>query len=225
MTEAAREQAIGEHFPLLRKLARRVQRMLPGSDFDDLIGEGALGLIRAVDTFDPHRGPTLEFYASRVIVGAMLNGVRKLDPVSERVRREIREAGRERFFLATHFGTLPSQAQMEQRRPALKRAVLHVYRYTPLSLDSPLPQGERLSEDWDADPALAACHKGDRDGMLAAIDHLPPRQRDVVRLHYYGGRSLHQIGRAMSISPQRASQLHLAALKKLRKALCVYAAG
>ena len=62
--------------------------MARGADRDDLLGDGALGLIRAVDTYDPLRGATLEAYARKLIAGAMLNGLRKLDPVSERVRRD-----------------------------------------------------------------------------------------------------------------------------------------
>lgn len=214
-----REDRIRELFPLVRKIARRVHRLIPSSDFDDLIGEGSIGLIRAVDSFDSARGPSLEQYATRIVAGAMLNGVRKADPVSERVRREIREADRERFTLATQAGAMPTQQQMEVRRPELRRAAMHAYRYTPLSLDSPLPIGERLSGDWGADPALLAAESSERELVRAALHRLTPRQRHVVALHYFSGKSLHQIGEVLAISPQRASQLHQAAIRNLRKAI------
>ncbi|MBC5816127.1 MAG: RNA polymerase sigma factor WhiG, partial [Candidatus Eremiobacteraeota bacterium] len=102
---------------MVKKIARRVSRMVPGTDVDDLVGEGSVGLIRAVDSFDPMRGPSIEQYASRIVAGAMLNGIRRLDPVSERVRRDDREAERERYALATEFGQLPSLLEMEKRRP------------------------------------------------------------------------------------------------------------
>jgi len=212
-----REEQIRELFPLVKKIARRVHRMIPGSDPDDLVGEGSLGLIRAVDTFDGMRGPSLQQYASRIVLGAMLNGLRRLDPVSERVRREIREAERERYALATQTGVMPTQQEMEQRRPGLRRASVHAYRYTPLSLDGPLPAGERSSGDWGADPAILAGTRSERDGVHVALSALPVRQQHVLCLHYFAGHSLHQIGRALAISPQRASQLHLAALRNLRK--------
>lgn len=214
-----REDLIRDLFPMVKKIARRVHRMLPSSDVDDLVGEGCVGLIRAVDTFDRTRGPSLEQYAARVIVGAMLNGVRKLDPVSERVRREIRDAERERYANAQHVGALPSQYEMEQLRPALRRATLHAYRYTPLSLDGPLPTGESLSGDWGADPAIIAGRRVEQDGVHTALRALPSRQQHVLRLHYFNGQSLRQIGRALAISPQRASQLHKAALKNLHKVM------
>lgn len=214
-----RERQIRELFPLVKRIARRVRRLIAGSELDDLVGEGSIGLIRAVDTFDPARGVSLERYAARVISGAMLNGLRKLDPVSERVRREVREAERERYSLATQQGAMPTQQQMEERRPALRRATTHAYRYTPLSLDGPLPMGEQLSGDWNADPAVITASLGERDAVRAALVRLSPRQQHVLALHYFRGKSLHQIGEALAISPQRASQLHLAAIKNLRKAL------
>lgn len=193
--------------------------MIPGSDLDDLVGEGCIGLIRAVDTYDVSRGPALQKYAARLIAGSMLNGIRKLDPVSERVRKELRDAERERYALATSSGAVPTQHEMEQRRPGLRRAAMHAYRYTPLSLDGPLPAGEQLSCDWAGDPALIASVQTEREGVHEALRRLPPRQRHVLHLHYFSGHSLHQIGRLLSISPQRASQLHLAALKNLRAAI------
>lgn len=214
-----REVRIRALFPLVKRIARRVQRMVPGSDIDDLVGEGCIGLIRAVDSYDASRGLTLEQYAPRIIAGTMLNGLRRLDPVSERVRRELREAERERFALAAESGELPTRVQMEQRRPALRRAAIHAYRYTPLSLDTPLPSGERLSGDWGADPALISGERDERAGVQTALQQLPVRQQHVLTLHYYAGKSLHQIGETMRISPQRASQLHQAALKNLRKAI------
>ena len=214
-----REAQIRDLFGLVKRIARRVNRLIPGSDVDDLVGEGSIGLVRAVDSFDSSRGPSLEQYASRIIAGAMLNGLRKLDPVSERVRREVREADRERYAIATRIGALPTQPEMERRRPALKRATTHAYRYTPLSLDGPLPAGERLSADWAADPGLIAARRSEHEHVRAALHLLSPRQRQVLALHYFRGKSLHQIGKALEISPQRASQLHLAAINNLRKAL------
>jgi RNA polymerase sigma factor for flagellar operon FliA len=214
-----REEHIRALFPLVKKIARRMHRLIPASDADDLVGDGSVGLIRAVDSFDATRGPSLEQYAARIIAGAMLNGLRRLDPVSERVRRELREAERERYELATQLGALPTQREMEYRRPALQRAIMHAYRYTPLSLDGPLPANEGLPVDWDQDPGTASAHRSEREWVRRALRRLSPRQHDVLALYYFRGKSLHQIGRALSITPQRVSQLHAAAIKNLRKVL------
>ena len=214
-----REAQIRDLFPLVKKIARRVGRMVPGTDVDDLVGEGSVGLIRAVDSFDPSRGPSIEQYASRIVAGAMLNGIRRLDPVSERVRRDVREAERERYTLASQLGELPSMLQMEKRRPGLRRANIHAYRNAPISLDAPLPTGERLSGDWGADPAAIVGRRLSDQGVRGAVATLPARHRKLLAWHYFGDLSLHTISKRMEISPQRVSQLHIAAIAKLKKAV------
>lgn len=220
-----REALIRSYLPLVRSIARRIQRMVAGSDLDDLIGDGCVGLIRAVDAFDPERGPEMRVYVSRVVAGTMLNGLRRLDPVSERVRREVRDAERERYALALDSGAVPSQLEMESRRPLLRRAALHAYQYAPLSLDTALPAGESLQPDWAQDPALVAGQRSHREHIRNALMKLTRRQRSVVTLYYYSDKSLYEIGRALAISPQRASQLHVTALRNLRKVLDASAMG
>lgn len=222
---SAREALIRSFFPLVRSIARRIARMVPGSDLDDLIGDGCVGLIRAVDGFDPERGPEMRVYVSRVVAGTMLNGLRRLDPVSERVRREMREAERERYSIALDSGAVPTQREMEARRPMLRRAALHAYRYTPLSLDCALPVDESLPPDWTQDPAQLAGETLRREYIRNALMQLTRRQRSVVTLYYYFNKSLYEIGRTLAISPQRASQLHVAALRNLRKMLHASALG
>ena len=95
-------------FPVVRGIARRIGRLVPAADIDDLVGDGCVGLIRAVDTYDAARGATLETYARRLVLGTMLNGLRRLDPISERARRTLREADRERLALAQERGSMPS---------------------------------------------------------------------------------------------------------------------
>ncbi len=148
-----REARIRELFPVVRKIARRVRRLVPSVDLDDAIGDGCVGLIRAVDQFDPSRGPSLEQYARRVIAGAMLNGVRRMDPVSERARRAVREGETTRYRIAIDRGSVPSVEEIDGLHPGFARAVLATHRSQPLSLDAPLPDGESLGGDWASDVA------------------------------------------------------------------------
>ncbi len=214
--ETLREENIRTLLPFVRRIARRIKRLVPGFDLDDLVGDGSLGLIRAVDSYDPLRGPTLLQYARRLVVGAMLNGIRRMDPVSERARRIVRDGENERFAMAVVRGEIPPAADVERRCPGYLRAMSATHRGQPLSLDAPLPQGESLSGDWSGDPGRIFEERSRHTELAALIARLPPRQRDVVLAHYYGGRSLRSIGKRMAISPQRASQLHLAAIAKLQ---------
>lgn len=213
-----REERIRDLLPMVKRIARRIARLIPASTYDDLVGDGCVGLVRAVDAFDPAKG-CLEHYAARVITGRMLNGLRRLDPVSERVRREMRAAQAQQFEIATTTGCAPSRSEMERFRPALARARMHAYRYSPLSLDAPLPQGERLGMQLEHDPANVAVNRALRGELRRALGMLGARERAVVARIYYAEQTVQQIGHAMCVSPQRVSQLHHAALRRLREAM------
>lgn len=217
MNDSRREAAIRELLPLVKRIARRLKRLVYSLDLDDLIGDGCVGLIRAVDSYDPLRGPTLETYARRLVVGAMLNGIRRMDPVSERARRLVREGENQRYALAAVRGEVPSLAEMEGRFPGYVRALAAAHWGVPLSLDAPLPQGEALPDDSMGDPAGIFERRSERAALASQIVKLPERQREVVVRHYLCGASLRAVGRRLAISPQRASQLHLAALAKLKR--------
>jgi RNA polymerase sigma factor FliA len=200
----------------VRRVARRLKRLVYALDVDDLVGDGCVGLIRAVDSYDPLRGPMLETYARRLIVGAMLNGIRRMDPVSERARRLVRDGENQRYALAAARGEVPSLGEMEGRFPGYVRALAAAHWGVPLSLDAPLPKGEALPDDAMGDPAGIFERRSERAALASQIARLPERQREVVVRHYFHGASLRAVGRRLAISPQRASQLHLTAIAKLK---------
>ena len=214
-----REDAIRRLLPLVRRIARRIVRLVPGTDLDDLIGDGCVGIIRAVDAFDPSLGPSLELYARQIALGAMLNGIRRLDPVSERVRRVIRIAERERYALAVEQGALPTYGEMEARHPALVRARADAHRGSPLSLDAPLPPEAGYVPNGGDDPADAILANAERLRIHAAIETLPERERAIVVAHYFGEQPLRALSDDMRVSPQRVSQLHVAAIQRMRRTL------
>lgn len=220
---ADRETTIRALLPMVRTIARRIARLVPGSELDDLVGDGCIGLIRAVDGYDATRGIGLEHYARRVVAGAMLNGVRRLDPVSERVRRAVRLAERDRYALAAQLGALPGDAELELRHPGLSKARLEAHRGTPLSLDAPMPPGERLAPEHHDDPAQHAVASGERARLAEAIRTLPARQRTIVVSHDFAERSLRAISGDLRVSPQRISQLHRSAIARIRTALVLTA--
>jgi RNA polymerase sigma factor for flagellar operon FliA len=216
MTAAEREAAIRDLFPLVRCIARRVLSVARAAELDDLVGDGSIGLIRAVDSFDPTRGTSLDIYARKLIAGAMLNGLRRLDPVSERVRRTIRRAEERRYTLAQELGTLPSLAELDRSDDALRRARVAAFRQAALSLDAPLPSERDALADWSGEPARAAAERAKQRELGAALGVLPERQRRILALHYGSELSLRAISARLAVSPQRVSQLHLSALQRLR---------
>ncbi len=223
MVDDEREAQIRALLPLVRRIALRVHRMVRGSDLGDLVGDGSIGLVRAVDAYDSSHGTTLRAYAARLVLGTMLNGLRRMDPVSERVRQTLRNTDRERYRLATLCGRMPTQREMTQRFPDSQRAATIAYRAMPLSLDAPLPVGERLGSSLSGDPAVIAVDDDERRRLRALLDSLPERERRLVLAYYYGRASLRRIGETFNVSSQRASQLHLAAIARLRKRMNVAA--
>jgi RNA polymerase sigma factor FliA len=212
-----RELAVRALLPLVRRAARRLKRLVPSLDLDDLVGDGSIGMIRAVDSFDPLRGPQLAEYARRLVVGAMLNGIRRMDPVSERARRIVRDGENQRYTLAAARGDVPTSAEMEMRCPGYRRAIAAAHWGQPLSLDAPLPKGESLAYDWSDDPARIVERRSERAHLAALIAGLPRRHRQVLTMHYFNGTSLRSVGKRLAISPQRASQLHTSALARLKR--------
>lgn len=215
---ADRDASIREYLPIVRQIARRVARVATGAEFDDLVGDGSVGLIRAVDTFDATRGTSLESYARRLVLGAMLNGLRRRDPVSERVRRTLRRAEEKRYALAQERGTLPAYVELERGDVALQRARMAAYRQSALSLDAPSPVARDPLADWSTEPGARAASRARNAALREAVALLPERERRILSLHYAGEFSLHAIGTQLRVSPQRVSQLHIDALSRLRRA-------
>lgn len=212
-----RERTIRNLLPIVRAIAKRIHRLVPIVALDDLVGDGSVGLIRAVDAYDPSYGTTLETYARRLILGNMLNGVRRMDPVNERARRELREAQRQRYEIAASSGSLPSLNEMCAARPHLRAALRQVHEAVPFSLDRRLPDDAEEPLDAAADPALIVDARLDLARLQRMVRRLNPRYRALLMRHYYFDESLSHIGRQMAISSQRVSQMHVTALRHLRK--------
>jgi RNA polymerase sigma factor (sigma-70 family) len=128
-------------------------------------------------------------------------------------------AERERYALAVEHGALPTSAELETRFPLLARARTDAHRGSPLSLDAPLPPDSGGAPSGGDDPADTVIAKAERGRIHAAIKALPRRQRDVLVAHYFAEQPLRELSEKMHVSPQRVSQLHLAAIHRLRHTL------
>ena len=215
MNADERERHVRKLFPVVFKIAHRVARICRVPDEDDLVGDGALGLVRALDTYDANRGVTLDRYARHVILGAMLNGLRRKDPISERARRRVREGDRLQAASEAN-GVTMSPCELETALPGITRARAQVECGLPLSLDAPLPSGARMRIDWSDDPARLYERAVTERLVHSALARLSPRHREIVVQHYFAGTPLRIISETMTVTPQRVSQLHCAALHQMR---------
>jgi RNA polymerase sigma factor for flagellar operon FliA len=217
--------------PYVRRLASSVLRRLPPHFTDeDLIGDGCVGLLRAIDRFDPERGMSFLKWAMRLIRGSMLNGLRRMDSIPERVRRDARLLDQARWYVAQTAGATPtdvvaaghaglSHSKLATVQIALRRAV-------PLSLEAPVRQRfdnvvtlrDRLASA-DDDPSAVVASKAAHTALTKAVQKLPARERMIVAAFYGKEASFRTIGGRLGISKQRVSQIHGQALSNLRSLL------
>lgn len=229
-SQSDRSQACEAALPMVRRIASGVLRRLPSYFVnDDLIGDGCVGLLRALDSFDPSYGVSFDAWASRIIRGAMFNGLRRMDAIPERTRRDARILDAARWRLAQTDGAAPNDhaaaAGAGLDTDKLHAVQLALLRATPVSLDAAMPGSQSGSTVGDRvacaveDPAdVAARHDVER-AVNAAVKTLSPREQVIIAACYGGTSTFREIGGKLGISKQRVSQIHARTLTGLRAAL------
>jgi len=228
-TPADRARLCEAALPLVRRVAFIVHRRLPHYfGYDDLVGDGCVGLMRAIDRFDPAFGVTFASWAVRIVRGAMLNGLRRMDLIPERVRRDARVLDAARWIIAQRIGAAPRDddaARVADLTDAKLAAIRAARKHAgTLSLDGPIPGVERgsLSERLispQRDPGALVAEATTRAIVGSAVASLPGRQRAILEAFYVRGASFGEIGRTLGVSKQRVSQLHCRAIADLRAKL------
>ncbi len=215
--------------PFVEALARRVASTMPHSiDLGDLVQDGVIGLIDAARRFEESRGIKFETFAERRVRGAMIDALRKdaWPRGVRRVRREL-EAARERLRLS--LGHEPSLADLAAAVGSDEaRLGKVIVRINTIEQTSPLSCAENIDESQlpavmvpveSERPDAAYERKEVSDRVMAAVNSLPPRERRVVALYYYGEVTMKEIGAELGVNESRVSQLHARALRRLREAL------
>ncbi|MGI6643767.1 MAG: FliA/WhiG family RNA polymerase sigma factor [Bacillota bacterium] len=226
----AREDLIAHYAPLVKYVAGRMAVHLPKSvDEGDLIGYGSLGLIDAIERFDPERGVKFETYAIARIRGAMIDGLRSMDwaPVSVRHRNRIMETairdlenrlGRSATDLeiANELGI--TREEYDQRIQDMASSSILSLEDVWGSPDDPDSSSRKVEvrDDKAPDPLEEAEWVCRREALARAIERLPERERLVVNLYYFEGLTVKEIACIMRVSPSRVSQLHTKAVIRLK---------
>lgn len=226
---ARHRDRIAAGLPFVESLARRVAASMPHSiELGDLVQDGMLGLIDAACRFDEARGIKFETFAERRVRGAMIDALRR-DAWPRGVRRQRRELEAAREELRRELGAEPSLADLAARMGSDEtRLGRTIVRINTIESTSPLSAGDNVdgaslpaalvpSEPQAPDKAYE--EQEVRDRIRAAIASLPPRERKVIGLYYYGESTMKQIGAEIGVNESRVSQLHARAIQRLRKAL------
>lgn len=219
----ARDRFLEAHLTVVRYAALRISGRLPASvDLDDLIHDGVLGLMDAVERFDPSRGIAFRSYADSRIQGAILDGLRRKDWRPRSVRSNQRCMDEAMSSLASAQNRPPTEDEVAKRMGvdlAAYRSMLIAVRGGPLlSLDE-LESSETVLGDETMRPDLDVEHQDLLQALSLEIQQLPERERYILDLYYRQELNLKEIGAILGVTESRVCQLHSQAASRLRVAL------
>lgn len=221
-----KKELVQRYVPLVRRVAHHLLLRLPASVMlDDLVQNGMLGLLDALDRYQDGYGAQFETYASQRIRGAMLDGLRENDWLPRNLRKEMRKVEAAVLVLEHELGRSPSEGEIATR------------------LDVPLPQYQKMLQearghqlvyledfrgdddsdylehhlcDNEVNPASILEDKALRQQLAGAIDQLPERERLLMALYYEQDLNLREIGAVLGVTESRVCQLHSQAISRLR---------
>jgi RNA polymerase sigma factor for flagellar operon FliA len=230
--EFANEQMIEKYLPLVRFVAEKIHRRLPpGVDLESLIHSGVVGLLEALERFDPKRGVEFEVYARYRIHGEVMQCLRSLDWVSRSVRSWGRKIEAARTKLAGQLVREPSADEMAKE---LQIPLDNYFRLDQQVNDATLLSLEDLSigseAEWDGarekfshnpfvDPLSFVENKDLIVKLTAAVERLPERERTIVTLYYHEELTLREIGQVLNLSEGRICQIFAQVVAHLRSDL------
>jgi RNA polymerase sigma factor for flagellar operon FliA len=229
MTEDERERLILEHLPQVRLIARRIQERLPDSiSLDDLISNGVLGLISAIDNFDPAHNVKLKTYAEYKIRGAILDSLRGLDWAPRQKRRKSKQIEAAIAIAEQRLQDPPPEEEIAAELGiTLEEYHEWLVEIRGLNLASLEYAGSDQGKDLlhylpDTNEMLpsALLERAELEKLLASsIECIPPIERTVLSLYYHEELTLREIAQVVNLHESRISQLKSQAILRLRSQL------
>ncbi len=230
--QALRNQLIIYYAPFVKYVAGRVLSGLPRHfDEDDLVSYGIIGLIDAIERFEPDRKLRFETYAIPRIKGAIIDELRSIDWVPRSVRTKARAVEQAFTSLEATLRRAPTEvevaAELEMTMGEFQKALRKISSVGMMALDEVLRGGERserstLGEtlpDRAQGPVAALEAKESKEALVRAVDGMPERERTVLLMYYYDGMTLTEIGDVLGVTESRVCQIHTKALRQLRSKL------
>jgi RNA polymerase sigma factor FliA len=234
-SQASKDKLLVEYSPIVKYTAHRLAVNLPRSvDLNDLIGAGVIGLIRAVEKFDPKHEVKFETFATHKIRGAILDELRSLDWVPRSIRQKSKLLHRTYAKLQNELGRMPYDeevaASMAISIEELNLMMEDVTPTTLVSLEETMPDrgsGDKSLKlvdtiedpDTETNPLFKMGFEETKSILKESIAGLPEKEKLVVALYHYEELTLKEIGEVLGISESRASQIHSKAIIKLRSKL------
>jgi RNA polymerase sigma factor FliA len=236
LTQGERLAYIDRYAPLIKYVADRLSSRLPAHIAkDDLISSGTIGLIDAIDKFDPSRNIQFKTYAEFRIKGAMLDELRAMDWVPRSVRKKSSQIEQAYRNLEGELGRPASDdevaAAMDVPLDEFHRLLQEVRSASILDIEAFRSFGGNRNgvdlyevlADTETNDALTSLGLNEARVVIAeSIESLPEKERLVVTLYYYEELTMKEIGEVLGYTESRISQLHTKALLRMKAKLCRY---
>ncbi len=233
-SEAVRNEIVLKNLGLVRACALSLRNTyIKYGEVDDVVNEGVIALMDAIESFDPTKGAKFETYASLKIRGAIIDYVRKQDWVPRPVRKFARDLDKANSILYNQYDRPPTNAELaeylEISEEKLLRGMADASNTVTLSFE------ELLYEDnfEEGSAAYAGVEATDsrllrqelRAVIAGAIDSLKEKERQVVTLYYYKSMKYSDIAKVIGVSESRVCQINTKATLALKAALEPYIKG
>lgn len=227
---ALRNELLLHYSPLVRTIAHALRNAYSFRiDPDDIVHEGMLALLTALDSFDPARQVKFETYAGIRVRGAMIDYLRRQDWVPRQVRRASREIDEANAALTAELGRSPSTAEladaMSLPEEKLNKLLGDIAGAVTLSFEELLYENRfeaegSVTDAWPAERRLLEKEK--YAAVAASLSALTERERLVISLYYYEHLKFLDIAKVLGVSDSRVSQIHTKALLTLKARLESY---
>lgn len=223
-----REQLIKEFAHVIRAMAHRLAFRLPAYlDAEDLISVGTIGLMDAMDKYDPNREAKFKTYAEFRIRGAMLDEIRSMDWIPRSVHERIGLLQKTHIVLLNRLGRPPLDEEVatELKMPLeeLDDFISRARGAVMISIDDlglQEPDGHKvvkmLADTHHPDPLSTLVNEREREAIAEAIQELPEKERLVLTLYYYEELTMKEIGELLKVTESRVCQIHTKAIIRLK---------
>jgi len=232
LTSAQKDKLIMEYAPLIKFIAQKIAVRLPSHiEIDDLISSGVIGLMDAIEKYDPKRDNKFKTYAEFRVRGAILDELRAQDWVPRSVRDKAKLLDKTMVQLESELGRAATDEEVSARLGvSMDEFYDLVNQVRPVSVLS-IDEANTFSsvDKMSILNLLESCKLNNPFNMLnvksvkavvtKAIEELPERQRLVLSLYYYEDLNLKDIGKILRVTESRVSQLHAQAITRLRAKL------
>jgi len=226
-----REEMIVKYLPYVKYIASRfIAGKPPGIEFDDLVSYGIIGLIDAIEKFDPSKGLKFETYATLRIKGAIIDELRKISWIPKSAFSKLSALNQAREELELKLNREPTDKELAEYLNISEDEVKNIESYvnyiSVVSLediffkeDDEL-QVKNIIEDENSPQPEEIVENDEKLQILKqAISMLPEKDKIILNLYYYEKLTLKEIGKILDISESRVSQLHSRAIIRLRENL------